>query len=312
MAARGVTKPLLADATCHVNGAWVAARDAHVSAFDRGFLLGDSIFETLRTYGDHVFLPDRHVDRLFASAKLVRLDLPWTRTELVDLLRATWRRNKAHRKSWKASGGATDGVLRLTVSRGAGPFGLVPVDAAPTLAILVQPLRPPAPEAWKRGVDVHVSTRRRSPASVLDPAAKVGSVLPLVLARLEAIERGAHEALLRNMEGRVVEGTTSNFFLVRKGTLRTPPLGEGLLAGVTRDVVLEAARRGDVAAEEAPVTDAALASSDEAFLTSTTQEIVPIRRVEGKRFVRVPGPITIRVVELFRARVAQFLGRRVP
>lgn len=310
MATRGVTAPTLADATCHVGGDWVAAKEARVSAFDRGFLLGDSIFETLRTYGDDVFLPDRHVDRLFASAQLTGFVLPWTRTRLVELLRETWRRNRAHRASWTAAGGSGDGVLRLTVTRGDGPFGLVPADATPTLTILVQPLRTPSPDVWERGVDVLVSTRRRSPPSVLDPAAKVGSLLPLVLARLEAHRKGAHEALLRNLDGRVVEGTTSNLFVVRKGALQTPPIEEGLLAGVTREVVVDAARRGDLTVKEAPLTDAALASCEEAFLTATTQEIVPVRRLDGKRFAGAPGPVTVQVATLFLRRVAQLLGRR--
>ena len=297
----------LKGAACYVGGEWVEAADARVSPFDRAFLLGDSVFETLRTYGDHVFLPERHVDRLFQSARTARLDLPWTRTELVDLLREAWRRNKSHRAAWARDGLPGDGVLRLTVTRGAGAFGLLPPKGDPTLALLVQPLRAADPDVWRRGVDVHVATRRRASAAVLDPAAKVGSLLPLVLARLEAEDRGAHEAVLRNLSGRIVEGTTSNLFLVRNGALQTAPVDEGLLPGVTREVVLDAARRGGLEAKEAAVTDAHVAASDEAFLTSTTQEIVPVRRLGGKKY-RAPGPVTVQAAALFREQVVRFVG----
>jgi branched-chain amino acid aminotransferase len=265
---------------------------ARISVFDRGFLYGDSIYEVLRTYGGEPFELEAHLRRLRRSAALIGLRLPLSMARLRARLAAALR-----------AAGNRESYVRLIVTRGEGPIGLDPALAVhPHVIVLVRPLHPPPAEVYARGVSIRVVDVRRNLRQAIDPAAKTGNYLNNVLALREARARGGYEALMLDARGRVAEGSTSNVFAVFGRRVATPPL-DGILAGVTRDLVLKLARKLGHPAEERPLRRADLLRADELFLTSTLREVVPIARVDGRRVGRgAPGEITRRLLEAFRER----------
>ncbi len=265
---------------------------ARLSVFDRGFLYGDSIYEVLRTYGGRPFELPAHLRRLARSAKLIGLELPLTQGQLRARLDAVLR-----------AAGNRESYVRLIVTRGEGPIGLDPALAVhPHVIVIVRPLAAPPREIYERGVAVEVVDVRRNLRQAVDPAAKTGNYLNNVLALREARASGGYEALMLDMRGRVTEGSTSNVFAVFGARVVTPPL-DGILAGVTRGLVLALARREGFSAQERALRPADLRRADELFLTSTLRELVPIVRVDGRPVGDgVPGPATQRLLEAFRRR----------
>jgi branched-chain amino acid aminotransferase len=274
-----------------VNGQVTPAAEARVSILDNGFTFGDSVYETLRTYAGRPFQLARHLRRLRASAERLGIGVPASDDELrrglEDLL---------------ARAANAESYIRLIVTRGEGDISYnFDRVKGPTVVMAVKPF-PAYPEAhYREGVDVILSAVRRNHRQALDPAIKSCNLLNNILAVREAQARGAAEAILLNQEGQVAEGASTNVFMVRSGTLRTPPLEAGILAGVTRDVVLELARRLGIEAREDDLAVADLLAADEAFLTSTTRELAPIRTIDGKRVGGgKPGPVTLRLLAAFR------------
>lgn len=292
----------------NVAGALLAPADAKVSVFDRGFLYGDSVYEVVRTYGGAPFELDAHLARLAHSAERLAMALPWdvarTAAELRRTLAAARGDDPADPDG--APWNAGERWARIVMTRGAGEIGLDPSLAVdPTAIVIVQPLHGPPARAYEDGVKaVVVGVQRVSPRAV-DPSAKTGAHLNHVLAVREARAAGAHEALLTDGHGHVTEGASSNVFGVRGGRLVTPPLAAGLLEGVTRGVVLRIARALSVPVDEAPLRPDDLAAADEAFITSTVREIVPVTRIgdapvgDGR-----PGPVTRRLHAEFRRRAS--------
>jgi branched-chain amino acid aminotransferase len=264
-----------------------------VSVLDNGFTFGDSAYETIRTYGGRPFEWDRHLRRLRASATRLGFGIPPSNAELLARLDAVLLR-AANPESY----------IRLIVSRGVGDISYhFERVKGPTVVMVVKPHLPFPESHYTQGVDVALVDVRRNHPSALDPAIKSSNLLNNVLAVREAQSRGAEEALLLNQEGRLAEGASTNVFLVRGGAVTTPPLAAGILAGITREVVLELGAGLGLLVREDPLGPDDLREAEEAFLTSSTREVVPIRRVDGHPVGEGrPGPITLRILEAFRAR----------
>lgn len=280
--------------TINVNGTITSADAAVVSPLDRGFLFGDSVYETIRTYGGRPFLLHEHLHRLRRSAE--RLEIPHARA-IVDIETEILRTLD--------SAGLPESAIRVVLTRGRGPLGYAPEDCGPPTLVIHARLCPEIPAPFLReGVDVAIVDITRNSRTSLDPAIKSSNLLNNFLAWRAAQRLGAYEPILLNAADRLTEGATSNLFVVRSETIATPPLEDGLLEGVTRGLVLELARGAGLEAVEQSLGPDDLRTADEAFLTSTLKGVLPIRRCDGwpVRHGR-PGPITRRVMGLFQDRV---------
>jgi branched-chain amino acid aminotransferase len=277
-----------------IDGVLCSADAAKVSVYDRGFLFGDAVFEVLRTYGGALFAWDEHFARLRRSAERVLLSLP------VD--GATLR---AEVERAVAATGNDDSNVRIVVSRGAGPVTLDPGTAgSPLRVILVEPVAPPPREAYADGIAAITVRVQRSVDGTAAAGAKVTNYLESLLAVREAKARGAEEALIVDGHGEVVEGATSNVFAVKGGGLATPPEDAGILAGITRAHVLEAAAKAGIAVDQRRLRPEALYDADEVFVTSSIREVLSVVRVDGRVIgTGAPGSVARTLHRAFRAAV---------
>ncbi|MBI2372845.1 MAG: aminotransferase class IV [Deltaproteobacteria bacterium] len=287
-----------------LDGRSVAPEAAVISVFDRGFLYGDSVYEVIRAYRGVPFELTHHLDRLRGSAERIGMSLPVALETLADETR------RAIQES-----GEPEAYVRVVVTRGAGAIGLdVALAEAPRRLVFVEPVskkRPPA-ELYEHGAKLAIVGVVRNLREAVDPAAKTGNYLNSVLALAEAKRAGAHEALMLDHRGLVTEGASSNVFVVFGAMLLTPPLDVGILAGVTRHVVLELAKDGGLRALELPLTRKVILEADECFITSTIREIVPVVEVDGMRVGEgKPGRSTRRLIELFKGRVERQIDASV-
>jgi branched-chain amino acid aminotransferase len=280
--------------TINVNGTITTAEVAVVSPLDRGFLFGDSVYETVRTYGGRPFLLRPHLLRLRRSAE--RLEIPYDEG-LLDIEKEVL--------ATLAAAGLPETALRVVLTRGRGPLGYATEECgAPTLVVHAR-LCPQLPDAFLReGVDVAIVEVTRNARTALDPSIKSSNLLNNFLAWKAAQRLGAYEPILLNAADRLTEGASSNLFVVRSGRLLTPSLEDGLLEGITRGLVLDLARGARIDASEESLAGNDLRTADEAFLTSTLKGVLPIRRCDGWpiRHGR-PGPLTRRMMELFLERI---------
>lgn len=285
----------------YVNGRITSEADAVVPVLDHGFLYGEGVYEVCRTYGGRLRLVSRHLARLRASAALIALPVPFTDAALVGHVDETM--TAAGLAPWTE--GRPDAYVRLLLTRGVGELSYDPrACPTPTLVIIARPHTPPSPAAYETGVEVALVDVERNRREALNPQIKSNNLLNNALAMQQALARGAFEAVMRNHTGDLAECSQSNLFVVSRGRVRTPPLGAGLLPGITRAFVLELCGALGLPAHEAVLRDADLTGADEAFLTSTTREIVPIVRVDGRPIGGgQPGPITRQLLAAFRARV---------
>jgi len=279
-------------ALVNLNGALVPPDRAFISVFDRGFLYGDSIYEVVRTYRGKMFELEAHLERLEASADRIGLTLPMPADALGQQM--------AHTLAMAEMDG--EAYVRIIVTRGSGEISLDPNAAVdPAFVIIAKPLTPYPAELLENGCKVAFAGVRRNPKQALDPAAKTGNYLNSVMAVGDARKVDAHEAILLGLDGGVTEGASSNVFLVKAGTLVTPALDVGILAGVTRRIVLELARGLKIPTQERRVEQAELENADEAFLASSIREVMPIACL-GDKVLASPGPITTKLRNAFRAR----------
>jgi len=274
------------------------AADATVSVFDHGLLYGDGIFEGIRAYSGLVFKLDRHVDRLFDSARAIRLDMPYSRSEVAALVLEACRRNAI-----------VDGYVRLVVTRGPGDLTLDPRSCARGVMTIIA--RPAAALARHRDARkpaiVVTSSFRRPAADALCPSIKSLNYLNNVLARIEANDRGADEALLLDSSGYVAEGTADNIFIVTDRGLATPPT-ISTLKGITRETMFEIASEIGLAREERLLTLYDVWTAREVFLCGTFAEIVPVGTVDGRAIGNgAPGPTTMRVMAAYE-RIVRSMG----
>ena len=273
---------------CYVNGEYVAAEEARVSAFDHGFLYGDGLFESMTVTNRRIFKFSEHLDRMERSARALRLGLPETRERIAEVVKECVRRS-----------GVDDVYLRVVVSRGAGYPLLDPrvVDKA-TLAVLLHDPAPPAEtgssyKAKGAGLRLKTAGVRKVPSESFEARVKSLNYLNNVMARIEAVESGFDEAVLLDVRGFVAEAPGENVFVVKDGALKTPK-AHNVLDGITRKVVLEIAEREGIPAEEADLTLYDLYTADECFLTSSFSRVHAVAEVDG-RPIPAPGPITNRL-----------------
>lgn len=284
----------------HVNGRLVEETEAQVSVFDRGFLYGDGIFESMRSIGGVVFRLDRHLDRLARSAARIGLERVPGPERIRAAVRDLLDRNRL-----------AEARVRITVTRGPGrPGDYAGATGDPTVVMYASPFHPLDPADRAQGVAVVLSSVRQVPATVLDPALKSISRLSAVLARREAVARGAFEAILLDTGGFLTEGTVSNLFLLTTGRIRTPPAPGVGLPGVTREAVLEIAAGAGLPTSEEALPAAALETAEEVFLTNTSWEVLPVTRVDGRPVgTGTPGPVTVRLEEAYRDLMRRECGR---
>ena len=274
-----------------VDGVITPAHEARVSVLDNGFTFGDAVYETLRTYGGRPFHLDRHLRRLRSSAGRVRIAIAEEDAPLARRLDALLER-AANEESY----------IRIIVSRGVGELSYrFDRVTGPTIVMVVKPYEPLPDPCYAAGVRVILSSLRRNSPRALDPAIKSCNLLNNILAVQEAQAKGAMEPILLNDTGEVAEGAGSNVFHVKDGTLYTPPLDAGILPGVTRALVLDLCPALGLDAVEEPVAVKDLLAADEAFLTSTLKEVLPIATIDGVPVGQGgPGPVTLRLLEAFR------------
>jgi branched-chain amino acid aminotransferase len=255
-----------------------------VSVFDHGLLVGDGVFETLIVRARTPFALRRHLDRLERSAKGLGIEMP-ERPRIEEAVRAVAG----------ALGNPPEARLRITITSGTGPLGSQRVVSAPTLIVATNSL-PPPPETEAVAV-VPWPRNERGALTGIKSTSYAENVLALAWAR----EQGAGEAIFRNTAGNLCEGAGSNVFVVRERRLITPPVSAGLLAGVTRDLLLEL-----LSCEEAevPIDQFAAGEVEEAFLTSTTRRVQPIHAIDGRALGGAPGPVTAEAATLFAALMA--------
>jgi branched-chain amino acid aminotransferase len=285
-----------------IDGTLKAAEEASVSIFDRGFLYGDSVFETLRTYDREPYELQAHLERLAWSAGRVHIAPPVTRDVLASEVRQAI-----------AATGEPECYVRVMITRGrAESLGLDPALAGTPLRVVVAgPLQTPSPEAYEQGVSVACFRTQRLADATDAAGAKVGNYLVAVLAMHEAHRVGAAEALVIDAHGHVIEGANSNLFAVIVGRLVTPPLDTGILPGITRARVIELARELGVPVDLRPLKVDELRTADEVFLSSTIRELLPVVRVEDAIIADGrPGAVTRRLLARFREHVHQWLAQR--
>lgn len=266
---------------------------AKISVFDRGFLYGDSVFETIRTYGGRPFALQRHLWRLAESAARVFIDLPVSVEQLGREV-----------ESAIVGAGNAESYVRLTLTRGVGEsLGLDPgLSRHPLRVIIVTPLKSPAAEAYERGVSVVTYRTDRVTDHSSAAGAKIGNYLTAVLANREVARAGAAEALIVDGRGRVVEGATSNVFVVlADGTLVTPPETDGILLGITRETVLSVAAQLGIPVRLESLALDAVKAAEEVFVSSSIRELLPVVRIDGQPVGSgAPGAVTGRLLHAFR------------
>ena len=286
----------------YLNDRFVKDEEAIVSVFDHGFLYGDGVYETIRSYGSRIFMRDQHLARLRRSADAIGLTIPIPEHRWPALLHEAMTRNDVGHEH-------TDAYLRITISRGAGDIGLDPaLCLTPTVVIMTKPLHSPPLEQYRIGVNLIVARTRRNLPSALSPQIKATNFLNNILAKREAIAANAFDSILLNWESHLTECTVSNLFFVRAGRLCTPALACGLLDGITRDIMLQLAREAQIPVDEGHFGIESLNQADECFLTNTSMEVMPVTMVDGHPVGNgTPGLLTQQLHRLFTANRVRFL-----
>ncbi|MGA2265106.1 MAG: branched-chain-amino-acid transaminase [Phycisphaerae bacterium] len=278
-----------------LNGKLVDKRAAKVSLWDHGLLYGDGVFEGIRAYNGKVFHAQAHIDRLFDSAKVIRLAIPYTKQELTDAIVETLHAN-----------GRKDAYIRLVVTRGEGNLGLNPFQCpVPGTFIIVDKIELYPEDMYREGMAVIVAKTRRTAPSMFSPAVKSLNYLNNLMAKIEAIDAGVAEAVMLNDKGEVAECTGDNLFIVKDGTVFTPPPEAGFLIGITRGVVIKLAHHSHVPLREQTIRPADLYAADECFLTGTAAEVIPVTKIDGRLIgTGKPGPVSLKLFHAFRQYIA--------
>lgn len=265
-----------------IDGKFYNEATAKISVFDHGLLYGDGVFEGIRAYNGRVFKLREHIDRLFASAKAILLEIPLSHAAVMKATIDTCRRNKLR-----------DGYIRLVVTRGVGTLGLDPNRCAkPSVIIIAGAIQLYPPELYQKGMSIVTVPTTRNLVNAVNPAIKSLNYLNNILAKIEAINAGVQEAIMLNAEGFVAECTGDNLFIVKDGRLYTPPLSAGALYGITRQTVIELAREGGISVSEPNITRYDVFNADECFLTGTGAELIPVTKVDGRIIGNGrPGPV---------------------
>jgi branched-chain amino acid aminotransferase len=258
----------------YLNGNILPAKEAVVSVFDHGFLYGDGIYETMRVYNGVLFKLDEHLRRLHRSASLIGLTIPLDISHLKIAIYETLIANSLR-----------NAYVRLTISRGRGSVGLDPdLCPEPTIVIFTQEFKEYPPAFYRKGISLIISETRRNLKEAINPQIKSLNFLNNILAKIEAKKKGAYEAVMLNVHGKVTEGTISNIFFYGDKVLCTPSPDCGLLDGITRRMVIELARREDLKVKEGKFTKKDIYSAEEVFITNTTMEVMPVSKIDEQKY----------------------------
>jgi len=273
-----------------MNDRLVPEEEARVSVFDHGLLYGDGVFEGLRSYSGRVFRLEAHLDRLWASARAICLEIPLSKEALGRAVDETL-----------AANGLSDGYVRLVVTRGAGSLGLDPNRTKnPQVIVIADTIALYAREAYDKGLRIVTAATQRVHPAALSPRVKSLNYLNNIMAKLEGLQAGCVEALMLNHKGEVAECTADNVFVVRGRRLLTPPPDAGILEGITRGAVMELAEAAGIDCREATLTRHDLYTADECFLTGTAAEVLPVVEIDGRKVgPGTPGPTTTRLIADF-------------
>lgn len=273
-----------------LDGNLVDESEAKISVFDHGLLYGDGVFEGIRIYNGRIFRLEEHIRRLFDSAKAIILNLPWTQEEVIRYTCET-----------VAANALKDGYIRLVVTRGAGELGLNPyLCPKPSMFIIASTIKLYPDETYEKGLAIITCATRRPAPAALMPQVKSLNYLNNIMAKVEAIQANALEAVMLNEQGYVAECTGDNLFLLKNGVLLTPLISDGALDGITRAVIIELAEKLGVPFKECSLTRYDIFTADECFLTGSAAEVIPVvaldRRVIG---TGKPGPFTSKFLAAF-------------
>ncbi|MDE0768748.1 MAG: branched-chain-amino-acid transaminase [Opitutaceae bacterium] len=279
----------------YLDGEFVDKDEAKISVFDHGLLYGDGIFEGIRVYQKCVYRLEQHLERLWYSAKDIMLTIPMSVEEMAEAVCESCRIN-----------GIEDGYIRLLVTRGKGDLGLSP-DSCPRASVIIiaDTIRLYPKEHYSVGLSIVTVPTRRSGPAALNPAIKSLNYLNNILAKMEAAQQGALEAIMLNDQGYVAECTGDNIFIVHKGTVYTPDVANGALRGITRGTVIELAEAAGLKVKECNLTRHEIWNADECFLTGTAAELIPVVKLDGRVIGEgVPGAVTKQLHAAFHQEVS--------
>ena len=275
-----------------LDGNLVKKEDAKISVYDHGFLYGDGVFEGIRSYNGNVFHLQEHLVRLYESAKSILLTIPYTIEEMTEIVKDTLKANKLR-----------SAYIRLIVSRGVGNLGIDPSTCkrGASVIVIAEPLALFPAELYETGISIISASSRRNRSDVLSPKTKTLNYLNNILVKLEATQAGVSEALMMNDEGYVAEGSGDNIFIVKGKKLITPPGYIGALEGITRNAILDVAKKRGYVAEEGVFTRHDVYVADEVFLTGTAAEVIAVVNVDGRIIGDgKPGKVTNDILKGFR------------
>jgi branched-chain amino acid aminotransferase len=277
----------------YINGKLVEKEDAKISVFDYGLLYGDGIFEGIKAYNGRIFRLKEHLYRLWSSAKAINLTIPVQQKEIEKSIIKTLLGNKF-----------SDAYVRLIVTRGCGNLGLDlrKCIASPSIIIIADNVSLYSEEFYDKGIEVITASTRKTSEDSLSPNVKSLNFLNNILAKMEAVRGGANEAIILNHDGFVAECTEDNIFVVKNGTLYTPPASEGAMLGITRDAVMELAKNKlKIPVKEERITMYNVYTADECFLTGTATEVMPVISADSREiYDGKPGKLTIKLVKEFK------------
>jgi branched-chain amino acid aminotransferase len=275
----------------YLGGEYVDKNEAVVSVYDHGFLYGDGVFEGIRVYEGNIFKLDEHLNRLYDSAKSIMLQVPYEKEELEEIIAETVRKNKLE-----------TAYIRVVVSRGAGNLGLDPASCSnPRVVVIAEALALFPKELYERGVRLASVSSRRNRPDVLPPQVKSLNYLNNILVKMEANQAGVDEALMLNDQGYVTEGSADNIFIVKNGTIFTPPTYLGALEGITRNAIIDLAKEKGYEMKEQPFTRHDVYVADEVFLTGTAAEVIAVVEVDQRQVGDgTPGVVTNHLLSEFR------------
>ena len=276
----------------YINGKFYEKDSAKISVFDHGLLYGDGVFEGIRSYNRRVFKLKEHIDRLFESAQSIMLKIPLAKEQLTKAVLQTLKVNKLD-----------NAYIRLVITRGEGDLGLDPRKSTKlaTVIIIVDKVALYPQKLYREGLSIVTVPTVRNLPEALNPQIKSLNYLNNILAKIEATNAGCDEAIMLDALGYVAECTGDNIFVVKNGHLYTPPQCMGTLRGITRDSILEIARKNKITAHEHVITRHEVYISDECFLTGTAAEIIPVVKVDGRVIgAGVPGKLTLSLMKKFK------------
>ena len=275
-----------------IDGTWFDRNKAVVSVFDHGLLYGDGVFEGIRAYGGRVFRLDAHLDRLYASAKAIWLEIPVARDAMARMV------EEGVEKS-----GIKDNYIRLVVTRGVGDLGLDPRKCVkPTVFCIFDTIKLWPQDRYEKGLTALTAATPIHHREALSPRVKSLNYLSHILAKVEGIAASVDEVIMLDSAGYVAEASGMNLFAVSNSTLKTPPPYTGILRGVTRDTVIELGREAGYGVEELPMNRYDLYTADEVFLTGTAAEVIAMTKLDARTIGGgVPGPVTKELAKRFKA-----------